>query len=405
MDKGVIYMITCNANGKKYIGQAVNFVGQNNVKWGTEGRWKSHVREAIYGKKDHCTHLNNAIRKYGPENFTTETLCESLISELNSKEEEFISLHDTANPNKGYNLKRGGGQAEFTEESNKRRSESKKGVIHSKEACQKMSTNQIGNRREKKNRKYPEDANLPKYVTGIREKGMLVGYAIQSYPIGINKKDYIDRRVLRRNNPDEALQIVIVMLDELKSQYEEKVNKAISDRKTKEHMEAISKSTIVKNQQNTHPDDEYILPIPVPENPNKFKGYIVKGLVDSKGKDIPAKVFDDVTNRWCLDRARKYIKQVKSLVENQAYIDDWSKVDTIYKSDKKGVETENLPKYINVCYYKGEKSGYVVNGYPLPNGKKSCVKFTNTRYNTLEDLYEQALAYLEELKRKYPIKK
>lgn len=402
MDKGVIYMITCKENGKKYIGQAVNFVGQNNVKWGTEGRWKSHVREALHGKKDHCTFLNNAIRKYGSDNFTTETLCEVPIPELNDRETEYVTLYQTTNPEKGYNLKRGGGQAKFTEESNKKRSESKKGIVHSKEACKKMSINQIGNRRTAKKRKYPEDANLPKYITALRKKGAITGYTIWGYPIGINEADYITETFIDSSDPEDALEQAKQRLQYLIEHYEPKVQAAIAERKKQQEQEAILQKTIEKNKR---PDEEFIIPIPMQENPNKFKGYVVKGLVDCHGKPIPPKTFDDVTNRWCLHRARKYVEQVKNFVENKVEIADWSKVDTIYKSDKKGVETENLPKYINVCHYKGEKAGYVVNGYPLPDGKKSCKKFTNTRFNTLEDLYEEALAYLEELKRKYPLAK
>ena len=37
-------------------------MGTNKQKWGTEGRWLSHVREAINNKTDNCRLLNQAIR-------------------------------------------------------------------------------------------------------------------------------------------------------------------------------------------------------------------------------------------------------------------------------------------------------------------------------------------------------
>lgn len=399
MDKGVIYMITNKVNGKKYIGQAVNFTGKNNQPWGTIGRWKSHIREALNPKnKDHCTLLNNAIRKYGSENFEATTLCEVLLEELDNEEEKFITEYDTTNQTKGYNLKKGGARASFTEESNQRRSESKKGRKNSEEHVRKSKIGQIGTRRGPKVRKYPEDVNLPKYIYCRRYNGVITGYEIAGFPIGVNEKEYINQRFRNKNDPEQALEDAKKYLQELKDKYESKVLKAVAERKRKAEIVAV-----INNTQSNKPE-ELIFPIPHPENPNKVKGYIVRGLFDNEGNPIPEKRFDDVTNRWNLHRANKYIDQVKSLLKNKAPVTDWTKVDTVYKCDKKGIDQENLPKYINVCNYKGKKSGYVVNGYPLPGGKKSCKKFTNTTYNSIEELYEQALEYLDSLKRNHPIK-
>lgn len=342
--------------------------------------------------------MNHAIRKYGKDNFKVETLCECLIEELNDEETKYVEQYDTTNPKKGYNLKKGGGQASFTEESNKRRSEARKGIPKKEEHIRKSQLNQIGNRRNTKSRKNIEDANLPKYINAIRRNNTVVGYGICRYPIGVTEKQYISKSFYNQFDPKSALEDAIEYLKELVHEYEEKVQKAIKERKEKETLGAVIARTVSKK-----PAD-LIHPIPHPDNPNKFQGYVVKGLVDNNNNPIPEKEFKDVTNRWNLHRAKKYIDQVQNLLKNKVDIKDWTNVDTIYKSDKKGVETENLPKYINICRYKGQKSGYVVNGYPLPNGKKSCKKFTNTFRNTLEQLYEQALDYLNSLKQQYPIK-
>ena len=69
LNNAQIYLIKNKINGKCYVGQAVCFTGSNNNRWGTLGRWKSHVREALKNDDDHCVLLNNAIRKYGVDNF------------------------------------------------------------------------------------------------------------------------------------------------------------------------------------------------------------------------------------------------------------------------------------------------------------------------------------------------
>ena len=94
MDKeyiGEIYLIRNKENEKCYIGQAIGVVKPQ--KWGAQGRWKSHLREAKNtiekGQKDHCTILNQAIRKYGENTFDVITLCECI-----KKEAEYIQEYN-----------------------------------------------------------------------------------------------------------------------------------------------------------------------------------------------------------------------------------------------------------------------------------------------------------------------
>lgn len=397
MDKGVIYMLTCKPSGKKYIGQAVNFTGKNNRPWGMEGRWKSHVKEALEGGKDHCRLLNNAIRKHGVDAFERVVLCECKIDELDAMEEKFMNDHNIFEPELGLNLKRGGSRGKWSEETKKLKSEAMKGTTHTDEARQKMSINQIGNRRDAKERKHPEDAGLPKYINAKRIKDKVVGYAISGFPVGIDKKEYISKSFYDRNNPQKAYETAVSYLNDLKAEYDARIQAAVEERRREAERVAIVEQTMSRSI------DEYITPIPHPENPNKIKGYMVSGMKDPHGNPIPEKRFDDVTVQHAITRAQKYVKQIQMLLENNATVEDWSKIDTIYKCDKKGVDKEVLPKYINVCNYKGEKSGYVVNGYPLPEGKKSCKKFTNTHRFTIEQLYDMAIQYLEDLKKQYPI--
>ena len=107
LNNGNIYLIKNRTNNKCYIGQALCYTGLNNNKWGTFGRWKSHIREALKTDKDHCVALNNAIRKYGADNFDITTLMKCHKDELDEYEVKFVKEYDSIQPN-GYNIKYGG---------------------------------------------------------------------------------------------------------------------------------------------------------------------------------------------------------------------------------------------------------------------------------------------------------
>jgi hypothetical protein len=90
-----IYKITSKTSGKSYIGQANKYVS-GCTKWGSMKRWKSHVYEAFNSAKDHCTYLNNAIRKYGEDDFTVEIIEDNIPNDqIDDKEIECIDKHNT----------------------------------------------------------------------------------------------------------------------------------------------------------------------------------------------------------------------------------------------------------------------------------------------------------------------
>ena len=108
----IIYMITNQANGKKYIGQTTKSLKQ---------RWVEHNRQTC------CRLLSRALKKYGKENFTIEEIAKAnSIDELNQLEENLIAQYQTLNP-MGYNLLKGG--------NNKK---------HHPESCRKMSATRTG---------------------------------------------------------------------------------------------------------------------------------------------------------------------------------------------------------------------------------------------------------------------
>lgn len=156
LNNGQIYLIKNKINGKCYIGQALCFTGSNNNRWGTLGRWNSHIREATKTNQDHCILLNNAIRKYQKNNFEIITLLKCNKKDLNINEEKFILEYNSIQPN-GYNIKFGGTKSK-----------------NSEETILKMKESHLGTRREKYGRKYEEDNELPKYILAHRKYGVLL---------------------------------------------------------------------------------------------------------------------------------------------------------------------------------------------------------------------------------------
>ena len=93
-DTYCVYKHTNSINGKVYIGITMN---QPEIRWGRNGSGYSRQQ------------FGHAISKYGWENFSHEILYKNLSQEQAfQKEIELISLYDSTNPQKGYNLAKGG---------------------------------------------------------------------------------------------------------------------------------------------------------------------------------------------------------------------------------------------------------------------------------------------------------
>ena len=115
---GCVYIVTNIVNGKKYVGRTTDTARR---------RWYGHLRSA---RKGSGFYLHSAIRKYGEDNFTVETIQESDDEEYLSVAEMFtIDKLGTRTPN-GYNLT-DGGEGSFgrivSEESRRKASETNKG--------------------------------------------------------------------------------------------------------------------------------------------------------------------------------------------------------------------------------------------------------------------------------------
>jgi group I intron endonuclease len=153
---GVIYLITCKTTGKSYVGQ---------TKHTSRHRWNQHLYEVRHPRVNQSRKLNNAILKYGADDFEIVDLYTNVPDcELDALEQEQIELQGTFGD--GYNLTKGGKeQQEVSNDTRERIRQVHKGKV------------QDGVR------KRPEDANLPKYLKHyIGKGGRMEGYKLGHHP-------------------------------------------------------------------------------------------------------------------------------------------------------------------------------------------------------------------------------
>jgi len=175
-NNGEIYCLT-SPSGKKYIGQCVKLLSSGK-KWGYIQRWKDHIRDA--NGKNYCRLLNNAINKYGSENFTIEVIKECNADELNYYEEHYINLYNTLTPN-GYNLTTGGSVCRQSEETQNLKRKS-------------MIGKNVGKTFPKRPRLREEDNLLPKYVRYYTDHLGKEGYRISNHP-KLKEKSFLSKKL------------------------------------------------------------------------------------------------------------------------------------------------------------------------------------------------------------------
>ena len=402
LDKGEIYLLVNKTNGKKYVGQAQKYVTVNNIKWGTEGRWGSHIREAINGSKDHCILLNQAIRKYGKENFEVIKLCDCLLIEMNALEQEYIDKERSRVPY-GYNLRDGCSNGKASPESIAKMIKSRTGMKYSDKAKANISKGQLGNRRGVKVRKHEEDKDLPKYIFARRKDGKIYAYGISGFPIGIESKKYLRKNFTVRQDEtkDDTLRRANAYLDELKEKYKD-IQAQVQEVKDKQEEKDIDEKMASKKSAKLPDNIRAIV------SKKKLVGYYTEGLKGHDGTVIPRKDFTEHAIKHNLRQAMQYVQQIGNLNHHRAKIDDWSKVDVATKSNKRGTGDRYLPKYVVVIKEGDNILGYSVKGFPYTdeNGtkKKHNKDFADPGLS-LDDKYKLAIAHLEEMNVKFNVSK
>lgn len=379
LNKGEIYFALNTVTNEGYVGKCNKYVGKNNTKWGTDGRWKSHMREAVQLEKnenkvvDHCRLLNNALRKYGPNVFEVYTICDCHLDEMSELEEKYIKEYGTLTPN-GYNLQDG----KVSEESLRYRN-------GKKESKEKMTY------RPATSRTQDEDGNdLPEYIHIIREDGITVGYGIYKFPA---KDDIVSKTFYNKDNLDEALVRAIQYLNKLKIA---NCNKVDIDEVDVDAYKLKANNKMFEIYKQGLPDN--IFPI-IAES--KIAGYYVEGL----HADVPRKDFIGFTNKYNLQQAEKYVANVKMIIQNKIQVDDWSTIQTIAKQDKQGIDKYYLPKYVNITKKNGVQVGFCVNGLKyIENGeKKVYTRAFKGKSLSMDEKYKLVIDHLAEMKIKFEI--
>jgi group I intron endonuclease len=129
----IVYKATSKANGKIYIG----YTSQ-----GLEARWSKHWSDANAGRS---YHFQRALKKYGRDGFTLETIYESENSvEALYMEQFYIRELNSFDPNIGYNKTMGGQSGKMTEETRRKNGLVHKGKVVSAETRAKLSTARKG---------------------------------------------------------------------------------------------------------------------------------------------------------------------------------------------------------------------------------------------------------------------
>ncbi len=389
--KGEIYLVFNKKNGKIYIGKANCYTSKNNNVWGTNGRWKSHVNEALNATDDHCRILNQAIRKYGVDMMEVFMLVRVFIDELDFVEKHLISHHSSMVP-KGYNLRTGGNDGKDSIETKVLKSESKTKRKNPTKIYQpgpiskdilKLSKDQALFQ-QKVDRKLfiLEKTNLPENIDPIIHQSKLIGYLVKGLT-DAEGNPYPTRRFIEKTskwNLDRANKFIEQI------QYYNQYNIRIKDIE-KMHIQDRTKSM----------EDGYYLPeyIQIHRYYGEVKGFKINGFPHSEYKDGKLKKIFADPKKTKDENYKDAIEYLEKLHNGEIEIKKRDSTKATYNG-------KELPQFVTVVFKdkeaKDEIQGFRINGMPL-NGKKVYSSYTFARYNTLDEMYQLVIQEYEELKK------
>lgn len=145
----VIYEFVNKINGKVYVGQAKDF----------KSRLRCHKYHYKSNKKNSPFYA--ALRKYGWDNFFINIIEECNVELLNDREEYWINEKKCLYPN-GYNLMKGGGQYEMSENTKNKLSNKRKGIKFSPEHIENLRKSHLGIKLSNETKKKLSDINKGK---------------------------------------------------------------------------------------------------------------------------------------------------------------------------------------------------------------------------------------------------
>jgi len=157
--KSGIYGIRNSVNGKWYVGQTIDLNNRKSVHFAS-----------LHGRYHHNDHLQSAFLKYGKECFEFYILEEAPITELDIKENEYISVFKSDQRDHGYNIERGGNNHRVcSDETRQKLSIANKGRRHSLESKKKIGDAHRGAKSVNYG-KHPSPETLKKMSESMRGK-------------------------------------------------------------------------------------------------------------------------------------------------------------------------------------------------------------------------------------------
>lgn len=386
IQKGDIYIVTCNVTNKSYIGQARQYITKNKQSWGYEKRWLRHIYEADKNKKGKNQLIHQMIREHGKDSFELKRITECDVHEMDKLEKQYIKEYNTIHPN-GYNMTSGGqGETTHAEITNEKKKVKRREFTE--EVKLNMRIGQIGKKFDVTRRK-EDTQNLPKYIMKLIRKGKHVGYRVQ-FNNGIEKKQLIEKNFQNSNNLESALSRAKEYLKDIQEEFDLRFTKYKKEQDTK----AIVLHIMENNIQPELP--EHVYPIYIG---NDINGYFVYGLKAFDGSEIPRRDFTANQNTHNINNCVKFIDLIKQLNDQSVIPEDWTTIPIPCREKLK-----DLPNNIRATYYNGIHNGYRVEYFvKYDENKKQVVetKCFSSKKLSMEEKLKMAINYLEEIKKKH----
>lgn len=386
---GEIYMIHNKKNRKIYIGQARCFASKDNKRWGTFGRWKSHLNETFNATKDHCKKLNNAIRKYKPESFEVFMLVRVPMEDIDEMEIYLIDYFDSMGSD-GYNMRTGGKKGKDSDETRICKSESKQirprnfafvpePILGGTEVN--YETPEMIAKINKKIYRMERDRIQNDLIFPIVENKKILGYRVEGLIYkgsAILPRDFLG--CTNRWNLDQALRFIEQI------EYYDQFDYNIRNPHT------IDINARGKNQSNGYYLPQYLH---TTSEKGQMIGFRINGFPDKSYKSGKVEViFTDKTKTMNqnYENAIDYLERLKNgTVQHKKRLD---KVKPTHNGQR-------LPSYVSPIYEgkkeSGKICGFFINRYPKADGTRIHKNFHQSSYGSLDNAFSEIIQEIERL--------
>jgi hypothetical protein len=364
MSHGYIYLITCTAEEKSYIGQTVDYPNST-MKDAIKLRLLNHFSVARHERGRN--QLSKSIIKHGEENFAIFHIATVPIDDLDYFESYYIKKYNTLSPC-GYNLTTGG----------------KKGTKYCQESKNNISMGQFGNKRKPPKRPDHNGVILPTNIIWVRDEDkILIGYEVSRFNVGVLETIETTPKKFetKKLSLDEKLLLAKKYLTDIREKYSDNIKENEKRREGK----------------NDRKMDEIIIKLPddieeIYNKDNKLIGYKVKN---------DTKIFCKYKNPiQCYNLKDALIRKhmIEANERNNSYIPEIDPDDEKDTTERDGVFLHN-----HIFHEKdtnGNKTGFYLRYiFKCPDGSTKTIRKKFCEKKEYPDVkYKKCKAYLDKLK-------